>query len=268
MSDPQLLSKQISGFLPTQPMHKLKALIAPHAGFSYSGPTAGHAYSLVDPTAVDSVFLLGPSHHLFIKGIATSSFSIYETPCGDIPLDTDLISALNSTGMFSVMSNQTDCDEHSLELHLPFIHKIMGAKKFKLVPLLVGSITEKMEDTYANVLGSYFAMPNTLWIISSDFCHWGERFRYTPSPSSDPLSRRHTSSSSNASTSKTHLSPSNKTSSTVNHNIPIYEYISQLDHLGMDLITTRNRKDFRKYLTETGNTICGRNPIMGTFFLI
>jgi AmmeMemoRadiSam system protein B len=65
-------------------------------------------------------------------------------------------------------------DEHSLELHLPFIYKALGNKPFKLVPIMVGNTNPKLEQYFGSYLAKYFDDPNTVFIISSDFCHWGK----------------------------------------------------------------------------------------------
>ena len=64
-------------------------------------------------------------------------------------------------------------DEHSLELHLPFIYKVLKDKPFKLVPIMVGNTDPNLENYFGNFLAKYFDDPNTIFIISSDFCHWG-----------------------------------------------------------------------------------------------
>ena len=65
-------------------------------------------------------------------------------------------------------------DEHSLELHLPFIYKVLKDKPFKLVPIMVGNTDPKLENYLGNFFAKYFDDPNTIFIISSDFCHWGK----------------------------------------------------------------------------------------------
>lgn len=106
------------------PVSNAKAIIAPHAGYSYSGPAAAWAYAAVPTEKIKRVFLLGPSHHAYLPGVALSKFEAYETPLGDIPLDIDTINELRATRIFSDMKSSTDEDEHSLEMHLPYIRLI------------------------------------------------------------------------------------------------------------------------------------------------
>ena len=101
-----------------------RAIIAPHAGYSYSGPTAAFAYHYIDPTNIDRVFLLGPSHHYSLNTCALTRHMHYETPLYNIPIDLELTDEFARTGYFSTMTKQQDSDEHSLEMHLPYIAKV------------------------------------------------------------------------------------------------------------------------------------------------
>lgn len=129
-SDRTTLDHQLSSWLneaqrrSNQRLPSTRAIIAPHAGFSYSGPTAGYAYFHIDPTNIDRVFLLGPSHHYSLNSCALSQHTHYETPLYNIKIDRDLTNELAKSGMFSTMNKQQDSDEHSLEMHLPYIAKV------------------------------------------------------------------------------------------------------------------------------------------------
>jgi AmmeMemoRadiSam system protein B len=93
VSDPNALEQQLDGFLECaqvkQQSQMLKALIAPHAGYRYSGETAGYAYKLIDPDAVERVVLLGPSHKVWLDTCALSVCKYYKTPFGNIEIDSD-----------------------------------------------------------------------------------------------------------------------------------------------------------------------------------
>ncbi|KAJ3046427.1 hypothetical protein HDU99_009785, partial [Rhizoclosmatium hyalinum] len=232
-SDPDDLSASLSEWIQeanSSPTPSVKALIAPHAGFSYSGPTAAHAYSRIDPNAVDTVFVLGPSHKVFLDGCALTRCNEYETPLGNLEINTDVVNELYSTGQFSWMSRATDENEHSIEMHLPFIKLVMDQKtngSYRIVPILVGSISSAKHALFGRILSPYFAKSNTLFVVSSDFCHWGSRFDYMPQ----------------------------------NPPAPIYKHIEALDHEGMGLIEQLDVSGFNAYLSRTENTICGRHPI-------
>ena len=79
------------------------------------------------------------------------------------------------------MSLEADEDEHSIEMHLPYIARVMESKadNFTIVPILVGSLSPEKEVKYGQILAKYLADASNLFVVSSDFCHWGQRFRYT-----------------------------------------------------------------------------------------
>ncbi|CAL1695927.1 unnamed protein product [Somion occarium] len=264
ISEAQRLDRELSGFLeavkPSEdfqpPIKACKAIIAPHAGYSYAGPTAAWAYKSIDPTGIKRVFILGPSHHVYLDGCALSQCVEYATPIGNLPIDVDVVQQLRNTGKFSDMSIETDEDEHSIELHLPYIRKVFDGQDIKIVPILVGAVNKEKEDAVGAILGPYLVEADTLFVISSDFCHWGTRFQYTfyypvPPPSSKPPIRL----------SRAERSPP----SLAQH--PIHASISALDHEAMEILTmppsngSIAHHEFSDYLARTKNTICGRHPI-------
>ncbi|CAO3660743.1 unnamed protein product [Umbelopsis vinacea] len=228
------------------PIKGTKAIIAPHAGYSYSGATAAFAYRCIDIEPIRRVFILGPSHHIFIDGCAISRATQCETPLGNLTVDTEIVAELRETGIFNHISNAVDEEEHSIEMHLPFIYKVFESKieNIKIIPIIVGSIYADREKMYGTHLARYLADPETLFVVSSDFCHWGLRFDYTYYQAED----------SSKSLQLRHSKPSDITT-------PIHKSISNLDHNGMKLIEELDHDAFTRYLRETKNTICGRHPI-------
>ncbi|TPX58182.1 hypothetical protein PhCBS80983_g03287 [Powellomyces hirtus] len=221
------------------PIGTCRAIIAPHAGYAYSGPTAAWAYQCVDPEQIERVFILGPSHHYYLSGCALSPCSVYATPLGNLTLDTEVMAALEATGKFETMTKDQDEDEHSIEMHLPYVYHIMASTQRtpKIVPILIGSLTPSLETTYGALLAPYLRSPSTLFVVSSDFCHYGSRFSFTSLPAA-------------AGTTTTH-----------SDNMPIYKRIEALDREGMRWVEKLDHKAFTKYLKQTRNTICGRHPI-------
>jgi hypothetical protein len=125
-SDPSRLSRELDGFLDAAGTHGStpRALIVPHAGYSYSGAAAAWGYKNVDARAgIRRVFLLGPSHHVFLRRCALSKCATYATPLGNLAVDTGIYDELRATGHFVDMDVDVDEAEHSLELHLPYIFK-------------------------------------------------------------------------------------------------------------------------------------------------
>jgi AmmeMemoRadiSam system protein B len=76
------------------------------------------------------------------------------------------------------MSKKVDEAEHSLEMHIPYIKRMFGSSPFKLVPIMVGNLSDKKEQEYGKKLSKYVQDEKTLFVISSDFCHWGDNFEY------------------------------------------------------------------------------------------
>ena len=145
-----------------------KALIAPHAGYVYSGPIAARAYNRLAPRAgtIQRVVLLGPAHRVALHGLALPAADVFRTPLGDIELDPDAIALI--AGLSQVTrSAAAHAQEHSLEVHLPFLQILLG--NFRLVPLLVGWAPT---DETAGVLDLLWGDEETLIVISSDLSHY------------------------------------------------------------------------------------------------
>ncbi|KAI9482589.1 MEMO1 protein [Zychaea mexicana] len=227
------------------PIKGARAIIAPHAGYSYSGPTAAYAYKCIDVSEIERVFILGPSHHVYLDGCALSKCDTYNTPIGNLTLDKATIQELYETGKFQWMNKDVDEDEHSIEMHLPYTAKIFSSKldRIKVVPIMVGAIDDSKEKLFGELLSGYLADPKTLFIVSSDFCHWGLRFSYTYYQPNDREGL-------------VRLGPSDSVT-----NPPIHESISNMDHEGMRHIESLDHTAFSQYLRTTKNTICGRHPI-------
>jgi AmmeMemoRadiSam system protein B len=145
-----------------------KALIAPHAGYIYSGPVAASAYARLRPVrdTIERVVLLGPSHRVGFLGLATSSADTFSTPLGDVPIDTETVARLTSLPQVHAL-DQAHQLEHSLEVHLPFLQESLS--HFKLVPLVVGDCSA---DEVAEVLEQVWGGEETLIVISSDLSHY------------------------------------------------------------------------------------------------
>jgi len=231
-ADRTLLARELDQWL--APVQRLetgaRAVICPHAGYRYSGPTAAHSFKQIDPHKVKRIFILGPSHHVRLSGCAVTQCSLYETPLGDLTVDTAITRDLVKSGHFEIMTMEADEDEHSIEMQLPYIAKVMEPAhgNFTIVPIMVGSLSPSSEAKYGNYLAKYLEDPSNCFVISSDFCHWGSRFRFTSYD--DSVGQ-------------------------------IFQYIEALDKQGMDLIERLDVAGFTSYLKKFGNTICGRHPI-------
>ena len=168
-NDPVALSSLIDTYLEGESGADCpKALIAPHAGYVYSGPVAGNIYRKVISAhdRISRVVLLGPSHRVAFRGMAIPSNTHFRTPLGDIPLDTRVISDLCELPAVTVM-DQAHEQEHSLEVHLPFLQQVID--DFKLIPIVVGDASK---EEVADLLEKLWGGDETLVVISSDLSHY------------------------------------------------------------------------------------------------
>lgn len=143
-----------------------KAIIAPHAGYVYSGPVAASAYATLANCqhAIERVVLVGPDHRVGFRGIAAPSSSAFQTPLGTVSIDQKAIYELGDlVTVYDIAHEQ----EHSLEVHLPFLQIMLG--EFKLVPLVISSaLTEEVADVLRRLWGG----AETLIVVSSDLSHY------------------------------------------------------------------------------------------------
>ncbi|MBF0247529.1 MAG: AmmeMemoRadiSam system protein B [Alphaproteobacteria bacterium] len=171
-ADPAVLAAQVRGFLDEAAAERgsrpPKAIIAPHAGYVYSGPVAAYAYKLLAPLkgTIQRVVLLGPCHRVAVRGVALTSADVYLTPLGEIAVDHGLDAALMALPGVSVV-DATHIPEHSLEVHLPFLQEVLG--DFVLIPMVVG---DARAHEVADVLDAVWGGPETLIVISTDLSHY------------------------------------------------------------------------------------------------
>ncbi|NMM44434.1 AmmeMemoRadiSam system protein B [Rhodospirillaceae bacterium KN72] len=174
--DRQGLAQSVAGFVndaakragigPNSPI--VKAVIAPHAGYVYSGACAGEAYARLLPgrDAVTRVVLMGPCHRVALRGLATTAADLWQTPLGSVPIDREALDGLSDLPQVFA-HDAAHKQEHSLEVHLPFLQTVFP--KMKLVPFAVGQASA--EDVAA-VLDRLWGGPETRIVISSDLSHF------------------------------------------------------------------------------------------------
>ncbi len=145
-----------------------KMLVVPHAGYVYSGAVAAQAYALLGPwrKQVRRVVLLGPTHRVAVRGIAVPTTAAFETPLGHVELDAAALAQLAEAPQVT-RSDAAHALEHSLEVQLPFLQRVLGA--FQLVPLAVGAARAA---EVALVLERLWGDEETLVVISTDLSHY------------------------------------------------------------------------------------------------
>ncbi len=172
---PETLRAQIQGFLkavPAQPTlsGELVALIAPHAGYVYSGGVAAHAYNLLLTRPFSQIVLIAPSHRYPFRGASIDQKSGYETPLGVIPVEGPLAQAITRGNPVFSYVPEGHVQEHSLEIQLPFLQQTLG--NFSIVPIIQGSQDPSTSEEMARALASALKGKRALLVASSDLSHF------------------------------------------------------------------------------------------------
>jgi AmmeMemoRadiSam system protein B len=174
-ADPVVLGEEVDRLLEgalvepaERPLRQPKVIVAPHAGYRYSGPVAASAFARLRPwaSAVRRVVLVGPAHRAYVDGVATSSATAWCTPLGEVPVDTVLRDRLCAHPAVEV-DDAAHAGEHCLEVHLPFLQRVVP--QLAVVPLLAGRATA---GQVADVLELAWGGPETLILVSTDLSHY------------------------------------------------------------------------------------------------
>jgi len=170
--DAEELRDAVSAYLAQQQTENTaappKALIVPHAGYVYSGAVAAAAYSAVAKLrdTIRRIVLIGPSHRVYLRGMAAPAAHSFATPLGKVEIDGGLKSALLQRGDV-IEADAPHAQEHCLEVQLPFLQMLF--EDFTLLPLVLGSVApERVAAALAEVWGD----PATLVLVSSDLSHY------------------------------------------------------------------------------------------------
>jgi AmmeMemoRadiSam system protein B len=170
-ADSRKLAASVDGYLDAAECRiaeRPKALIAPHAGYIYSGPVAASAYASIRGRSetIERVVLLGPSHRFPLAGLAASQKDAFLTPLGPVPLDHEALQSVRHLPQVR-LSEAPHTLEHSLEVQLPFLQRVLS--DFTLVPFSVGDATA---EEVAEVIDCLWDGEETLVVVSSDLSHY------------------------------------------------------------------------------------------------
>lgn len=201
------------------------AIVVPHAGYLYSGRAAAAAYARLRGGGYGRVVVLAPSHFAAFRGVALLAADAFETPLGLVAIDADGLRAVSDEPLFRTDAEPYE-EEHSLEIQLPFLQRTLPA--VPVVPALLGSLRG---TDYAVVAAALERLreAHTLFVISSDFVHYGWRFDYLPFPPDSAAAVR--------------------------------SGLRQLDLGAVERVCAGDAAGFQQYVAETGATICGRVPL-------
>lgn len=172
---PDVLRDTVDAFLRDKasaaPAGEIKGLLAPHAGYAYSGPTAAAAYALLDKTSFDTVYILGTGHTMPLEGGATLPSGVFSTPLGEIEVDEEAAAELLADKKHFFASARAHEREHAIEVQLPFL-QCLPHPPGKIVPLLFNS--DDLDGLLAagRAIGRAAARRKALVCVSSDLSHY------------------------------------------------------------------------------------------------
>ena len=172
--DPARLRKDIEEYLQRVPAQKiggeLIALIAPHAGYMYSGQVAAYSYKLLEGSSYDTVVIVAPSHRAYFKGASVYPKGGYRTPLGIVPIAEELTDALLKKSSLISYVPQAHAQEHSLEIQLPFLQVVL--KGFRLVPIVMGEQDFYVCEELSRAIVEVVKGKRALLIASTDLSHF------------------------------------------------------------------------------------------------
>lgn len=201
----------------------VQAVICPHAGYVYSGATAAATFKTASQFKYKKALIIAPSHHFGFTGLAVSDFTAYLTPLGETPVEFRECENLSKSNPTLIQENtEAHACEHSLEVQLPFLQTLFP--EISIIPLICGQIDRKTAECLSEILIKYWNR-DTLWVISSDFTHFGYSFDYVPFTKD------------------------------------VQNKLKNLDMGAIKEILKIDYDGFSEYVNKTGATICGNNPI-------
>ena len=204
----------------TQPV---RAIVVPHAGHAWSGPTAAAGFKVLDTQRIQRIFILSPNHRMPVYGVVSAGVDAFETPLGILEVDKQIIDKWRDNHIVTenVAAHK---NEHAIEIQLPFIQVVFGDKLPKIVPLIVGEMSPEMVRTFATAMRRELREED-LVLISSDFLHYGANYGYVP------------------------------------FGEPVFENIKKFDARTVDAIRQINSAVFEQFARETPNCACGVNSL-------
>jgi MEMO1 family protein len=173
-SDPEHLRREVDFLLNEEKAPKLKGsvrgLMSPHAGYMYSGSVAAAAYRILKGATFEAVFLVGPSHREYFNGVTIYPGDAYQTPLGQIQINSEFRAALLRQSPIIQLSEAGHRAEHCLEVQLPFLQRILG--DFSIVPLIIGNQSKENCLNLGNAIAAVIRKRNVLLVASSDLSHY------------------------------------------------------------------------------------------------
>lgn len=225
-ANPQELRASIEGYLrdaKQEAVPGVRAIVVPHAGHYWSGPTAAEAYRALGKTTYRRVFIFCPNHRVPVRGAVSVSADAFETPLGNIPVDRRTVDAWQAGGLIRIDDGAHKL-EHAIEIQLPFLQVIFADHMPAIVPIIAGELSTSEVQAIAAKLREEMG-PDDLLLISSDFLHYGENYGYVP------------------------------------FGAPVQENIRKYDARTIEAIQKLDGSSFEKFARETPHAACGINSL-------
>ena len=190
-SNPDVLSDEVRGYLKKAEKEAIEgeiiSLISPHAGYSYSGQVAAHAYKLVEGMEFDDVVVIAPSHQWPFEGASIYHRGGFRTPLGVVSIDGDMCDEIMALDRRFQFIPEAHIGEHSLEVQLPFLQ--VSLKGYKLVPIvLMGGADYEICRSLGKAIADSLRKRNALIVASSDLTH---SYNYRQVVAQDEILARH-----------------------------------------------------------------------------
>lgn len=177
-ADPEILARRVDGFLDSAQLPELHgeviAVLAPHAGHTYSGPVAGYAFAALRGRSFDVVALIGPMHHPYVEPLLTTAYDAYATPLGAVPVDKDALRELDAILQSELgfgLSPVSRDPEHSLEIELPFLQRALSSE-WKLLPVMDRAREPRVSQGLGKALAQVLRGKNYVLVASTDLSHF------------------------------------------------------------------------------------------------
>ncbi|MEA3327285.1 MAG: AmmeMemoRadiSam system protein B [Chloroflexota bacterium] len=177
-ANPDRLRKTIDSYIEKAALPNLPgevvALVAPHAGYQYSGSVAGHAYKAIAGKSFDTVAVISPMHQYHPRPLLTSAHRAYGTPLGEIPLAAEKVAEINTALQERAGVSLTPINndrEHSLEIELPFLQRAIKGE-FNLIPIMLRDQSRAIAQTLGEILAEELQGESCLLVASSDLSHF------------------------------------------------------------------------------------------------
>ena len=149
---------------------KILGIMSPHAGYVFSGQTAAYSYKNIAGKPYDTVIIIGPSHHVYLKGASVGNWDAYLTPLGKVDVNKEIVESLLSEKEYFDFIERAHSQEHSIETQIPFLQRVL--RNFNIVPILMGRSTLGYCEQISDAILKTVKGKNVLFVASTDMSHY------------------------------------------------------------------------------------------------